>query len=133
MSRTLIPLLLLVLTGCARQDTEILGRVGRNLAGKAKASTAGLRERLPFRIAAGEPSVAERVQQRLASDRALAGVAFDVQANGSNGGDVEVKGTVERDEQKRRAVELAETTVGVERVIDSIERKQVANSPTASN
>lgn len=114
----------LLTTGCVKQDTEILSRVGRTLAEKSKTSTTGLRERLPFRITTGmnEPTLTERVQQRLANDKQLAAVKFEIQANGA---EVELKGAVEREEQKRRAVDLAETTQGVEKVVDSIQLPDV--------
>jgi len=127
-SSRFIVLGVLVSAGCVKQDTEILNRVGRNLAEKTKNTTAGLRERLPFRVTtATESSVPERVQQRLANDKLLATLKIDVQAVGAN---VELRGAVEREEQKRRAIELAESTRGVERVIDSLqmpEAKAVEN------
>jgi len=118
----------LVSAGCVKQDTEILSRVGRNLAEKTKTSTAGLRERLPFRLTvAGEPSLADRIQQRLANDKLLAAATIAVHINGA---EAELKGAVERDEQKRRAVDLAETTQGVEKVIDSL---QVSEAKAGEN
>ncbi len=117
----------LFLTGCVRQDTEILSRVGRKLADQAQTSTAGLREKIPFRLTttAAEPTLADLVKQRLATDKLLAATSLDVQATGT---DVELKGAVDRDDQKRRALDLAESTQGVERVIDSIQVRPEKNA-----
>ena len=123
----LLGLSILFLTGCARQDTEILTRVGRKLAGKAQTSTAGLREKVPFRLTTttAEPALADLVKQRLASDKLLAATSLEVQATGT---DVELKGVVDRDDHKRRALDLAESTQGVERVVDSIQIRPEKNA-----
>jgi osmotically-inducible protein OsmY len=120
-----VPLRLLTLgallsVGCVRQDTEILARVGRKLADRAQSSTAGLRDKLPFRMttASAESSLANRVQQRFATDKLLAATTIDIVARGD---EIELTGTVDREEQKRRAVDLAETTQGAEKVVDSVQ------------
>ena len=115
-------LTVLLATGCARQDAEILSRVGHKLAENAKASSAGLREKFPFRLAAAtaEPTLGDIVKQRLATDKLLVGLTIEIQATGA---DIELKGTVDREEQKRRAVELAESTQGVQNVVDSIQMR----------
>ena len=116
----LLPLCLLVSAGCVKQDTEILSRVGQKIQDKLQASTAGLREKLPFRVVsatAETPALNEVVRQRLL-DKGLNGLTIDVHANGA---EVELKGTVEKDEQKRRAIDLAESTLGVEKVVDSLQ------------
>src|SRR5262245_37550731 len=86
---------LLVSAGCARQDAEILTRVGKQLSEKAQNATAGLRERLPFRIVAtsAAPTVpdagqtdralTDRVQLRLANDKLISGTPIQVTANGA--------------------------------------------------
>jgi len=110
----------LLSAGCVRQDTEILSKVGRKLAERAQSSTAGLRDKLPFRIATAgaELSLADRVQQRFATDKLLAATTIDVVTRGA---EIELKGAVDREEQKRRAVDLAETTQGAEKVVDSVQ------------
>lgn len=110
----------LLSVGCVRQDTEILSRVGRKLADRAQSSTSGLRDKLPFHITTPgvEPSLADRVQQRIATDKLLATTTIDVVARGA---EIELKGAVDREEQKRRALDLAETTQGAEKVVDSIQ------------
>lgn len=59
-----------------------------------------------------------RVAARLHWDKTLSDTGIQVQSRGS---EIELKGTVQTAEQRRRAVDLAETTAGVERVIDSLE------------
>src|SRR5262245_32173099 len=108
-----------LLSGCVRQDTEILARVGRKLADNTRESTAALRERLPFQLPRlGPESLQQRVEMRLRTDKALQGLTIGVDLKDT---DVELKGNVHTDEQKRRAVDLAESTEGVGRVLDSLQ------------
>ena len=55
---------------------------------------------------------------RLRWDKALGGTRITVQAAG---GVVELRGTVGTDNQRRRALDVTETTTGVERVVDALE------------
>ena len=116
----LLSLCVLASAGCVKQDTEILARVGRKLADKSQTATASLREKLPFKLATASapPTLADHIQQRLASDKQLSAVKIDVQVRGA---EVELKGTVDKEEQKLRAFDLAETTQGVEKVLDSLQ------------
>jgi osmotically-inducible protein OsmY len=50
-------------------------------------------------------------------DKTLADTTIDVAVTDK---EVELRGTIRRDEQRRRAIELAESTVGVERVTDHL-------------
>ena len=59
-----------------------------------------------------------RVKTRLHWDRALAEASIEVHATDKA---VELKGTLSSQEQVRRAVELAESTVGVDRVVNSLQ------------
>lgn len=58
-----------------------------------------------------------RVKARLTSDKSLEGVDFAVVSDGS---DVKLRGIVPDSNARRRAVELAESTVGVVRVVDEL-------------
>jgi osmotically-inducible protein OsmY len=58
------------------------------------------------------------VSARLSWDKSLAGVPVQVRANG---GRVELHGTVPDLTQRRRAVELAESTAGVTEVVDALQ------------
>lgn len=114
--RIVLPLgfLLLLAGGCKRQDTESLARVGRKVLGRAQTATAGFREKLDgLKLS----SLHDRVAHRLRWEKNLADIPIEVIVTGN---DVELKGTVKNFEQRTRAVELAEATVGVERVTASL-------------
>src|SRR5579862_5297873 len=104
--------------GCNRRDTECLSSIGRKLAERAGAATASCRERLDgLKQLRGEGSLNERVSTRLRWEKVLADTPIEVVVSGS---DVELKGTVKYAEQRSRAVELAESTAGVEKVVTSL-------------
>jgi osmotically-inducible protein OsmY len=118
MNRLALPLITVVcLAGCNQQDADGLARIGKKVAARAGSAAGPLRDRFDSGVR-GLASVKERVQARLRWDRQLADAAIDVSANA---GDVELKGVLATEEQRRRAVELAESTHGVERVTDSLQ------------
>ena len=109
--------------GCENQDTERLGRAARRVASKFDSLTSGADDKLSaglqaFRADLGEMSLDARVSARLRWDKALAGAKIQVEAKN---GVVELKGAVGDLEQRRRAVELAESTSGAEKVTDSLQ------------
>jgi hypothetical protein len=109
---------LLATTGCVKQDTEILARVGRKVFDQGRDSTAGLRERLATVLPQlGGDTLQDQVSQRLRTDKSLQGIKIDVTVRDRA---VELAGAVTNDEQKRRAIELAESTFGVEKVTDRL-------------
>src|SRR5262245_45300146 len=103
--------------GCNRQDAEKLARVGWKLAEKVQRI---IPDRLPFGSWPGtaDTSVEGRVRARIMSDRYLAPLNIEVIATM---GGVRLHGTVEDDVLKRRALEMAESTVGVEKVVDELQ------------
>lgn len=130
-----------LLAGCMKSDTEGLARIGRKLAGRSQAMAGDVRKRLEGnwkKLAApesptepdpkkpaplvgeppppppAEPDAVERVRQRLRWDKCLQGLDLSVALDGE---DLVLKGKVENAEQRERAVSLAETTVGVPRVL----------------
>jgi osmotically-inducible protein OsmY len=104
--------------GCNRHDTESLSRIGRKIAVHAKNSTGDLGATIDLSWAGRrEPSLQEKIQDRLRFENTLTEVAFEVIVHGK---EVELKGTAKTPEQRLRAVELAETLAGVEKVINSI-------------
>jgi hyperosmotically inducible protein len=114
--------LFVVLVGSRFQPSD-----GDRLAAVSRLAVAKVRESLPpaERLAApvhalrgGLPQrVEDRVRARLETDKALEGVAFAVSAEG---GVVKLRGVVPDARARRRAVELAETTTGVEKVVDEL-------------
>ena len=115
--------LLLGLGGCNHQDADRLARVSRKAAEKVQALTTGSSNRVAegvqvMRASWDEIALDARVAARLRWDKGLAGSHIEVRASGST---VELHGTVTSANQRGRAVELAEATVGVERVTDSLE------------
>ncbi len=109
--------------GCSSQDAVHLAQIGRQTAAKAGALAGGPEGKLAtgWYAVQGQgagPSLETRVAARLRWDKMLADIAIQVKAMG---GTVELKGKVRDLAQRRRAVELAESTVGVERVADGLE------------
>jgi hypothetical protein len=111
-----------LLAGCKQEDADRLGRVGRLLGQKAEAATAQATGQVvsswqTLRANAEEANLDDRVRARLRWEKSLAGTAVEVQAVG---GQVRLSGNVANLTQRRRVVELAESTVGVDRVIDQL-------------
>lgn len=109
--------------GCSGHDAERLARIGRKAASQARLLT-GMH---PDEGAPGwhsvwnswdEVTVEARVAARLRWDKALANAAIQVRFVA---GVVELRGCVHDLAQRRRAVELAESTTGVEKVADALE------------
>lgn len=120
---------IILATGCNRHDTESLSRIGRKIVDRASAAGSGVREKLDvLKVARGGlGSLQERVAVRLRWEKMLADMALEVVVSGT---EIELKGTVKTAEQRARAVELAEATVGVERVLVSL--TVAADSPFPS-
>jgi osmotically-inducible protein OsmY len=115
--------LVLGVGGCSHEDADRLARVGRKVAAKLEGVSGGAQEKLADgwqAVRGGWEDVAldARVAARLRWDKALGGTRIEVRATG---GVVELRGSVGNDNQRRRAVEVAETTTGVERVTDALE------------
>jgi len=109
--------------GCSSQDSDRLARVGRKAAAKADGLTEGARGRLAnawqaMKVSTDEGTVDGRVATRLRLDKALAGVSIQVTALGK--GQIRLRGTVADLPQRRRAVDLAQTTFGVTGVFDEL-------------
>jgi hyperosmotically inducible protein len=116
-----VPVLFLVLLlgGCRQEDQGTLAQIGKKLAGRLEAIAGDMKEE----VGTAWPKLAHaglegRVAARLRWDKVLAGTSIEVK---SQGADIELRGTVKDPIHKRRAVELAEETIGVERVIDHLE------------
>lgn len=107
--------------GCDTQDTERINRLGKLTVDKVQ-SLAGDNSKLfsglqPLRRD-GEQGLDARVAARLHWEKSLADAQIEVSIKD---GKVELKGKVTDLTQRRRAVELAESTVGADRVVDLLE------------
>lgn len=102
-------------TGCNRQDTEALARIGRKVVDHAQTNVESLRERVDVNLKAPlRPSgLKERVELRLQWDALLADSKIDVSVNEN---EVELAGTLKSEELRRRAVDLTESTLGVQSI-----------------
>lgn len=117
--------------GCS-QDADRLGRVCHKVAAKFDGVTEGLRGKLhngagAVRGSLSEASLDSRVALRLLWDKEMAGAEVQVSAAGP--GVVELRGTVADLRQRRRAIQLAETTVGIDNVHDALTVEDDAVTP----
>jgi osmotically-inducible protein OsmY len=105
--------------GCSRQDTECLSNIGRKIMDRAGTATASCRQKFDGlkSLRAGSDSLQDRVLQRLRWEKMLADAPIEVVVIGK---DIELKGSVKTAEQRARAVEVAESTLGVDRVLVSL-------------
>ena len=118
MRRAWCGLLLVLLAGCNRQDTEALARIGKRIAARAEALTGDVRSSAACGWQGPQESGVEgRVAARLRWDKQLPDTAIEVVPAGAG---VELRGKVRNLEQRRRAVMLADSTAGVEGVKDSL-------------
>ena len=117
--------------GCEKEDPEHLANVARKVANKAEplvgSVDADWMQWLRSAPAAATPAVPEpvvepdavaRVTARLHWEKSLADSSIQVVASEDG---IELKGKVRDAAQKKRAVELAESTTGVDRVTESLE------------
>jgi osmotically-inducible protein OsmY len=122
-ARWLLCGLVFVAMGCDGEDRDRLARVGRTIAAKTNELTSGANDKLAGGLEAvradlDQMALDAQVSARLRWDKALAGTAIHVK---SDGGAIELSGQVADEGQRRRAVELAESTVGAEKVVDKLE------------
>jgi osmotically-inducible protein OsmY len=119
---TIAPALALALTlvaGCNQQDADCLSRIGRKVAAHARSGAGELGTKVDLRWAGArkEPTLAEKIQDRLRFENTLTEIAFEVNVKEK---EVELKGTVKTPLQRQRALELAETVAGVDKVVDAL-------------
>jgi osmotically-inducible protein OsmY len=121
----------LALCGCS-DDADRLARVCRKTAAKFDGVTEGMRDKLhngwgAVRGSVSEASLDSRVALRLRWDKDMN--EADVQVRLVGPGAVELIGAVTDLSQRRRAVELAQTTAGVETVLDHLTVEADADKP----
>lgn len=111
---------LAAVVGCNSQDADCLAKLGARLGDGVRVCLAVNRQRLWDQVPAcrGSDSVETRVSRRLLWDKTLTDLPIEVQVIE---GVVELRGKVAGEDQRRRAIELAEATAGVEQVRDLLE------------
>jgi osmotically-inducible protein OsmY len=125
MLRTCSGLMLIVLTcGCNNQDADRLGQVARTIGSKFDTLTEHAQGKVASGIQAARASWSEtsldtRVATRLRWDRQTAEAPIEVDSPGP--GIVRLRGPETDLAQRRRAVDLAQSTVGVEKVVEEWE------------
>jgi hypothetical protein len=111
------------LASCQNKDADRLAALGNRLGEQAQTllTPAGspLRNLQGVSLRMGELSIEVRVSARLKWDKLLS--ESEIQVNGIGDSVVELTGKVRDMEQKQRAVEIAQTTVGVEKVMEKLE------------
>jgi osmotically-inducible protein OsmY len=108
--------------GCGQQDVDKLARVGRKSAEEFQHATGNTSSQIgqgwqAVRANLDELDLAGRVAARLHWDKDLADAHVEVVATGTA---VELKGTITAEDQRARAVLLAQGTVGVQTVTESL-------------
>jgi hypothetical protein len=110
---------LVALGGCDRQDADRLADMGHKAAGHLEHLSGGAQGKLATALQGLLPGSCDSLEGRIAArlhwDKSLDGAQIQVLVKGEA---VELRGTVASQEQKQRAVQLVETTQGVERVSD---------------
>jgi hypothetical protein len=104
--------------GCSKGDTQRLAGVGHKVTEKARLLAHDTSERMSFGWHSANPTLQLRVGQRLQWDKGLANTAIQVEATGNV---VTLKGAMPDLAQRQRAVAIAESTVGVEKVVDALQ------------
>jgi osmotically-inducible protein OsmY len=118
-----LAVLALLAAGCDGQDADRLAKIGRKAADKLQVQAGADPGRasdslLSIRGGIGEFALDAKVSARLRWDKQLEGTAIQVAAVG--GGAVKLTGTVPSFEARQRAVQLANSTTGVNKVIDEL-------------
>jgi osmotically-inducible protein OsmY len=113
----------LVLAGCSGRDADQLGRVARSVAVRFDSLTGGAQEKLANGLQAARASWTEitpdvRVAERLRWDKELA--SSDIAIDCPSPGLVRLQGPITSAPLRRRAVDLAQNTLGVDKVVDDL-------------
>jgi osmotically-inducible protein OsmY len=117
-------LLVMAVAGCQARDGELLAQAGQRAGQKLGLSRGPSTNTLTgtLRASLGETSLSARVENRLRWDRFLVDQPITVVTSGTAA--VTLRGTVPEAAMRQRAVELAKTTLGVERVVDEMEAEE---------
>ena len=129
----LVSVFFLTIAGCEKEDPEHLANVAHKVATRAeplvdrvdaqwiqrfRAVPESAPVPPPVAVPQVEADAVARVTARLRYEKTLANTSIQVVASESG---IELKGKVQNAAQKKRAVQLAESTTGVDRVTESLE------------
>jgi osmotically-inducible protein OsmY len=118
----LLPLLvavsLVMALGCRNHDADCLARVAQRAAAKGEALASDVSPLQALHANLDEWTLDARVAARLRWDKSLEGAQIRVTITGDV---VELKGAVNNEDQRKRAVALAESTTGVGQVSEFLE------------
>ena len=114
-----------LLAGCEDKDVAAIERVSQKALDKAASLAAQAKDKAPLALPAtattAEPTAAEKATKRLRWDRDLADAAIEVRETPEG---LILSGSLPSDEARRRAVSIAESTVGVKGVTDRLVVKE---------
>jgi hypothetical protein len=115
--------LTLLVCGCGGQDVDRLGRIGAKAAARFQDMAGGPHGKLAngwqtVCASIGDPTPDARVAMRFRWDKQLA--AADIRVTSPGPGMVRLEGTVADATKQQRAKELAESTQGVEQVVNDL-------------
>lgn len=121
----LVPIIVLV-SGCGKQDKEILANIGRKITSKFESASSPTRKKLEMGIQAMrgeilESSIQDSVLFRIRTDKNLKDQKIEVSSKEE--GVILLKGTVPDEQSKLRAIEVAESTRGVNKVESELVEK----------
>ncbi len=121
----LVPILVMI-SGCGKQDKEILANIGRKITAKFESAASPTRKKLEMGIQAMrgeilESSIEDSVLFRLRTDKNLKDQKIEVSSKEQ--GVILLKGTVPDEQSKVRAIEVAENTKGVNKVESELVEK----------
>jgi osmotically-inducible protein OsmY len=112
-----------LICGCSNQDADRLCKVGRKVSARLESAAGGSRGKmanswLAMRGAMGEARLDCRVLVRLRWEQTLA--ESDIRVEMTAPGVVKLLGSVNNFQERRRAIEVANSTVGVKQVDDEL-------------
>ena len=110
------PILAVLLSGCNRSDGERLANIGTIVSHRAEAL---LPEKTPLSSAlTTHLELENRIKERIKNDSYLTGEKIEIHLEH---GKVILRGSVDNDILRQRTLELATSTVGVEKVLDELQ------------
>jgi osmotically-inducible protein OsmY len=113
-----VVLIVLAVAGCSAQDGDILRKIARKTAEKVEVATVPVGQVTAGKVPVVKPDMAARVAARLQWDRYVGEAGIEVRGQGE--GVVVLAGKIDDPSVKQRALDLAKSTVGVERVTDEL-------------